>query len=142
VQQIVVTRDFDAPLERVWARYTDHRGWSRWAGIGRVTLAREGRPEPDGVGCVRVIGPGPFAVHEEVLEFEPPHRMVYALTEGLVPIRNHRGEVTFAPLPAGGTRVVWRCRFDSAVPLLGGLLEAGVKRMFTQVLARLAVRLS
>jgi len=141
VQHVEVIHDFAAPVERVWACYTDHRGWSRWVRLGRVTLAREGQPTPDGVGCVRVIGPGPFAVHEEVLVFEPSRRMVYALIKGAVPIRHHRGEVTFAALPDGRSRVTWRCQFDSIVPGLGPLVRRGVARMFAQVLSRMASQL-
>jgi uncharacterized protein YndB with AHSA1/START domain len=142
VQHVEVSRDFAAPVERVWACYTDHRGWSRWARLGRVTLAREGQPTADGVGCVRVIGSGLLAVHEEVRVFEPPNRMVYALVKGAVPIRNHEGEVTFATLPDGQTRITWRCRFDSIVPGLGPVIRGAVARMFAQVLARMASQLS
>ena len=142
MQQLEVTHDFAAPVERVWACYTDHRGWSRWARLGRVTLTRAGQPTADGVGCVRVIGSGPFAVHEEVRVFEPPRRMVYTLVKGAVPIRNHEGEVTFTTLPDGRTRVTWRCRFDSLIPGLGPVIRAGVTRMFAQVLARMTPQLS
>jgi uncharacterized protein YndB with AHSA1/START domain len=137
-----VQHDYDAPIERVFACYTDHRGWTRWAGLGRVTLAREGTPTPDGVGCVRVITTGRVAVQEEVRAFEPPHRMVYALVKGAVPIRDHEGEVTFEALPGDRTRVRWRCRFASMIPGLGPVLRFGVSRMFTQVLARMTAQFS
>jgi uncharacterized protein YndB with AHSA1/START domain len=142
VERIQVTQDYEAPIERVWACYTDHRGWSRWARLGRVTLAREGSPTPDGTGCIRVIGPGPFAVQEEVLEFEPPRRMVYSLVKGMVPIRDHRGEVTFTALAPARTRVTWRCQFESMLPLAGPLIRTGVSRMFAAVLLRMTARLS
>lgn len=142
MQQIQVTHDYDAPVERVWACYTDHRGWTRWARLGRVTLAREGQPTPDGVGCIRAITTLGFTVQEEILAFEPPRRMVYSLIRGAVPLRNHQGEVLFEPLPGGGTRVTWRCQFDAMIPLLGGVLRDGVARMFAQVLARMTSQLS
>jgi uncharacterized protein YndB with AHSA1/START domain len=142
VVQIRVSHDYDAPIERVWACYTDHRGWSRWARIGRVTLAREGQPTPDGVGCIRAITTLGVTIQEEVLAFEPPRRMTYTLIRGAVPIRNHQGEVRFEPLPGGRTHVTWRCQFDSMIPFLGGVLRHGVARTFAQVLARMTTQLS
>ena len=137
-----MTHEYDAPVERVWACYTDHRGWTHWARIGRVTLAREGQPTPDGAGCIRAITTLGFTVQEEVLAFEPPGRMAYALIRGAVPIRNHQGEVVFEPLPGGRTRVTWRCRFDSMLPFLGGVLRNGIARMFAQVLDRMTPQLT
>jgi uncharacterized protein YndB with AHSA1/START domain len=142
VQQVRVSQDYDAPPERVWACYTDHRGWTRWARLGRVTLAREGQPTADGVGCIRAITTLGFTVQEEVLVFEPPRRMVYTLTRGAVPIRNHQGEVLCEPLPGDRTRLTWRCQFDSMIPGLGGVLQTGVARMFAQVLLRMVPQLS
>ena len=139
MQQVEVVRRLDAPPARVFSRYTDHRGWTDWAGLGRVTLDRVGTPTPDGVGCVRKITTAGFSVYEEVTHFEPDRRMVYRLVRGAVPIRNHEGEVLFEP-DGDGTRVTWRCRFDSMIPGLGGLLRRGIARMFGDVLDRLARR--
>lgn len=125
------------PIEDVWAHYTDHVSWGRWAGLGPVRLAREGVPAPNGVGCVRVIGFGPFAVHEEVLEFEAPRRMTYAIVGGAVPLRDHHGEVTFQA-EGDATRIVWRCRFRPALPGTGGLARLLLTRLFRRVLANLS----
>lgn len=137
MQHVEVSHVYDAPIERVWERYTDHRGWTRWARVGRVTLAREGTPTPDGVGCVRRIVTGGFAVEEEVTAFEPPRRMTYTLVRGAVPMRNHAGEVLFEPLGPQRTRVTWRCRFDGVLPGIGPLVRLGITRLFATVLARL-----
>lgn len=138
MQQIEVQRVFDAPVERVWARYTDHRSWTDWAGIGTVELERAGTPPPNGVGCVRVFSnAGIRLVYEEVVEFEPPRRMTYKIVRGAVPLKNHFGEVTLEPA-SPGTRLVWRAQFDSRIPGLGGLFRVLIARMFRQALAGLA----
>ncbi len=137
MQQIEVSRTIPAPLAAVFARYTDHAGWSSWAGLGRVRLGREGRPERDGTGCVRVIGGGPLAVHEEVLSFEPPRRMTYRVVKGLLPMRDHFGEVAFEAVPEG-TRIVWRCRFESALPGAGPATAWVVRQVFARVLRKLS----
>jgi len=139
MQHVEVSQYVGAPPEAVWARYTDHRSWTEWAGIGTVTLDRQGMPAPNGVGCVRVISAGGTRTFEEILSYEPPHRMTYTLRKGAAPIRDHLGEVVFTPEGAG-TRVTWRCRFESRIPGLGGLFRFGITRLFARVLRRLAAQ--
>jgi uncharacterized protein YndB with AHSA1/START domain len=139
MQQVEVRRRIAGRPEDVFAAYTDHVSWSEWAGMGPVRLAREGVPAPNGVGCVRVIGPRFAAAHEEVLSFEPPKRMTYRIVGGLPLLRDHLGEVEFAP-DGDGTLVAWRCRFESRIPGLGGLLRRGIARAFRGALDGLARR--
>lgn len=137
MQHVEVEAIIPAAIDKVWARYTDHVSWSRWAGLGPVHLDREGSPPPNGVGCIRVIGRGRLAVREEVVDFEPPRRMTYRIIGGAVPLRDHFGEVLFEP-EGEATRIVWRCRFRSGIPGLGGVARRLISRMFRNVLAALA----
>jgi uncharacterized protein YndB with AHSA1/START domain len=137
MQHIEVTRRFAAPPQAVWDVYTDHAGWRDWAGIGPSELVREGSPQRNGVGAVRALGSRPARALEEVLEFEPPKRMTYRLVGGVPLLRDHLGEVRFEP-DGDGTRVVWRCRFESRIPGLGGVLRGFVTRMFRRALDGLA----
>jgi uncharacterized protein YndB with AHSA1/START domain len=129
VQRVEVEAVIPAPVDAVWRRYTDHARWNEWAGVGRSRLVRAGHDERNGVGAVRALGPPPFAASEEVLEFEPPRRMVYTVRRGPLPMRGHRGEVVFEERGAT-TRVVWRCTFESALPGLGPLMRLAVTRVF------------
>lgn len=140
MQHVRVERHFDAPIETVWARYTDHVSWTRWAGLGRVRLDRTGEPPPNGVGCVRVISSAGVSAFEEVLSFEPPRRMTYRVLRGGIPIRDHLGEVDFSE-EEGGTRIVWRCRFESKIPGLGSAFRWLVTTVFRRALAGLAADL-
>jgi uncharacterized protein YndB with AHSA1/START domain len=117
--------------------YTDHASWAEWAGGRASRLERPGDPAPNGVGCVRVLGPGPLAAHEEILSFEPPKRMTYRIVGGGAPFRDHLGEVAFEP-DGDGTRIVWRCRFESKIPGLGRFFRFMVSRLFRGVLDGLA----
>ena len=56
----------EAPVQAVWDRYTDHRSWTEWAGVGTVRLDRPGVPPPNGVGSVRAISSAGVKVLEEV----------------------------------------------------------------------------
>ena len=134
--RIEVEHTFAAPREKVWSRYTDHAGWTDWAGAGTVWLEREGEPHRDGVGCVRVIANPGVRVREEVIAFEPPERMVYRLIGGPVPMTNHEGEVRFEDL-GGSTRLVWRVRFDGTLPGSTWVLERGLPLLFRRILRRL-----
>ena len=82
-REIVVEHRFTAAVDVVWEKVSDHCGMRRWLVPGMsVRLQREGDPAPNGKGAVRVIeGAGVRAV-EEVVEFEPPNRMVYVVLSG------------------------------------------------------------
>jgi len=137
VQKIEVRHVFDKPVQAVWDRYTDHVGWTKWAGLGTARLTREGVPAPNGVGCVRAFSrAGITAVQEEVTSFDPPRRMTYRIVKGGGPIKDHRGEVVFEPHP-DGTLLTWRVQFRSGIPGLGGILRAMIEGMFRRALAHL-----
>jgi hypothetical protein len=102
-----------------------------------VTLARQGKPTPNGVGCIRLIRTAGVGVQEEVLSFDRPRRMTYSLIRGPVPMKDHLGEVLFEPAD-GGTRVTWRCRFNSMIPGMGGAQRWFITRLFRTALEGLA----
>lgn len=133
MQEIEVEHRYAAPPQAVWDVYTDHASWKDWAGVPQARLAKEGSPNPNGVGCVRELGVGPSRALEEVVDFEPPKRMAYKVVGGIMPIRDHLGEVFFEP-DGDGTRIVWRCRFDSKIPGLGWLLRLGITGFFRNAL--------
>jgi uncharacterized protein YndB with AHSA1/START domain len=133
---VTVERSFDHPIEAVFRRYTDHAGWSDWAGFGKVRLVREGSPERDGTGSVRAFANAP-GLQEEVTRFEPPSRMDYRISQGGFPLTDHHGEVHFET-EGKGTRVTWRVSFRSRLPGTGWALRRGIDMMFRRVLAGLA----
>jgi SAM-dependent methyltransferase/uncharacterized protein YndB with AHSA1/START domain len=140
MQHVEVERRFAAPPAQVWKVYTDHAGWSAWAGLGRARLETEGHPDRNGVGAVRCFTTGGVSVFEEVLSFEPPKRMTYRVVRGGIPImKDHLGEVLLEP-DGAGTRLIWRCRFDSSLPGLGPPMRWLVTRLFRRALAGLAKR--
>ena len=130
MQHVEVVHRFNAPPQAVWDVYTDHARWSEWAGTPGSRLVKEGSRERNGTGAVRAFLGG---LREEVLDFEPPKRMTYRVVGGLFPIRDHLGEVTLEP-DGDGTRLVWRCRFESRIPGLGGILQRFVTATFRRAL--------
>ncbi|MGH7295752.1 MAG: SRPBCC family protein [Polyangiaceae bacterium] len=138
MKRVEVERVIAAPPEEVFARYTDHAGWSRWAGAGKVSLAREGSPDRNGVGCVRSFDSA-FGLQEEVVEFDPPRHMAYRVVRGGFPIKDHRGEVTFEPHPRG-TRVVWSVSIGSRLPFTERAIGRFLGMMFARFLRRFEER--
>jgi uncharacterized protein YndB with AHSA1/START domain len=134
MRRVEVERIIEAPPEVVFARYTDHAGWTAWAGTGKVSLAREGAPDKNGVGCVRAFESA-MGLREEVIEFDPPHRMAYRIAHGGFPIKDHRGEVRFEP-HARGTRLVWSVEFGSRIPFSERAIAGFLGRMFDRLLTR------
>jgi uncharacterized protein YndB with AHSA1/START domain len=134
VIEIEVTQKIPAPPAEVWAVYTDHAAF--WSFMGRAEIERVGEDDPNGSGCIRVLGPGRFAAREEILDFDPPKRLTYAVLPGGPPLKNHLGEVLFEE-EAGGTRIVWRARFESRIPGLGFILRIVVQRVFARALTHL-----
>jgi uncharacterized protein YndB with AHSA1/START domain len=134
--QIELAQHVSAPPARVFALYTDHVGWEKWAGVKEVVLRQTGDPPPNGLGAIRVIRASGMAIEEEVTAFEPPTRMAYRLVAG-APVRDHEGVVRFEP-DGVGTRVTWTVRFRPVVPGTGWLLRRILERSLRDVLAKLA----
>ncbi len=116
----------------VWAILADARTWDTWGPWTSAELEREGAPEPDGVGAIRVFTKKPIVSREEVVAFEPPSRLAYRLLSGL-PVRDYNAEVRVTPRESG-SEVHWRSEFDSNVPGMRAFLG----RIIPSVAARLA----
>jgi uncharacterized protein YndB with AHSA1/START domain len=143
MRRVEVERLFSHPVDRVFRRYTDHAGWSDWAGLGRVRLVREGAPDRNGVGAVRAFSIAP-GLREEVIVFEPPApgggapaRMEYRVLPGPVPMEDHHGEALFVP-EGPSTRLTWTVTFRSRIPGLGWPIEVALGVLFSRMLASLA----
>lgn len=119
-----------APREVVWKVMTDHTRYARWGSAKTVTMERLGDPDPNGVGAVRAFHAGPSKVREEVVEFEPPVRMVYRLASG-VPVRDYRAEMVLDEERTGDdvvTVLTWSSSFTPKLPLTGALLQRVMSR--------------
>ena len=137
MQNVEVRRTVSATPEQVWDVYTNHGSWKSWAGMTHSSLFVAGTPHKNGTGAVRRLGSYGFKAHEEILDFDPPKRMTYRVVKGMPAMKNHLGEVLFEP-SGKGTRITWRCRFDSRVPGFGPILRLYITRFFRNALDGLA----
>ncbi len=133
MQIVDVSLELKAPIDTAWRLLSDHESWTRWAGFGRVVRERDGAPEQNGVGAIRRM---PGGGREEVVRYGPGFTLGYRVISGL-PLRDHLGEVDFAPLGPDRFQARWRCRFDSTIPGAGPLMRVGVTWIFRRMLRRL-----
>jgi uncharacterized protein YndB with AHSA1/START domain len=124
-------RQVAAPPEIVFDVLTDHRRYTEITQLRRAELEREGKPEPDGVGAIRVLGLAGPPMREEVLAYERPYRFSYTLLSGL-PVRDHVGTVELSP-SEGGTEVVYAIHTTPTIPFAGAptifFMKQGIKTL-------------
>lgn len=137
MQHVEMKRTFSATPEQVWNVYTDHANWKAWSGVSHSSLEVVGKPDRNGTGAVRCLGTYKMNALEEILEFDPPRRMTYRVVKGGLGMKNHLGEVFFDPA-GDGTKITWRCRFDSKVPGFSRIMRGIVTRVFRDALDGLA----
>lgn len=137
--------EVDAPQNVMWRVVTDHVRWSEWMPAKKVLLEKEGSPERNGVGAVRVfkiIG-GISAAKEEIVEWEPPHSMSYILHSSF-PTKNYRSTVKLVPDGDDKCRLFWESNWESVIPgwLGGKMLGNRVKKMLHSAAEKMAVAAS
>ena len=136
-----VSANIAAPVDVVWALLADHRHYCEWAAMSSSSLEREGSPEPDGVGAIRVLGTANVLSREQIVEFDPPDHLAYTLLSGL-PISNYRSDVTLTDHPGPRTLLTWASSYDARVgtgwPMK--LFLQFVRGDFARRLSRAAVR--
>ena len=130
-----------APVEEVWPLIGEARRWKEWSFLDRTELSRAGTPVPDGLGAVRRFTSHGVGSTEEVVAWEPPHHLGYAILKGF-PARHYRADVHCTP-EGTGTLITWSATFDEKVPGTGHLMVLVVRallRHFATAVARYADR--
>ncbi len=111
--EIVSTRRMNAPRTTVWACHTDPARLALWWGPAGFTNEFETFELRPG-GAWRLVMRGPdgaaFRLEKRFVEVLPPERLVH---DHIDPVHAFRMTVALAE-DAGGTRIPWRMRFDSA----------------------------
>jgi uncharacterized protein YndB with AHSA1/START domain len=126
MQRVEVRHDFALPVERVYGYLSEHENLGALFGA-RVERVRDGDTSRNGVGSVRRLKVGPLPWFAETVTQAVPSELIeYRITRGGI-LRNHRGEMRFAPSETG-TRLDYLIEFDGLVPLTGPLVKASLER--------------
>ena len=136
---ILVTQEFNAPAERVFAALDDNATMGRWLGV-KVDVIKS--PPDKGVGTVRRLHIGLQKIDEEILEREVPKRITYKIVRGLFPLSYHRGEINVRSLSPQRSSAEWRIELESKIPGLGALVRAGLGLGIKRALKKLAAQLA
>jgi uncharacterized protein YndB with AHSA1/START domain len=129
-------RQVAAPPEVVFDVLTDHRRYPEITSLRKAELEREGEPEPNGVGAIRVLTVAGPPMREEVLTYERPCRFSYKILSGL-PVRDHVGTVELQP-SGGGTEVTYAVKTTPTLPLGGSAFMLVLKKAIRDLLGGVA----
>ena len=131
-----VTREFSAPVERLFDHLAEHENLGETLGA-RIERVRDGSESRNGVGSVRKLTVGGVMSFEEtVLVCVPNERIEYAITKGS-PLRGHHGVMLFSSTPAGGSRLDYTITFGSPIPGVATIVAATLRRSIPRGLAKL-----
>jgi uncharacterized protein YndB with AHSA1/START domain len=111
-REVVTSRLFDAPPERVFEAFRDPDRLARWWGPdGFTNTIHEFDPRPGGAWRLTMHGPdGTDYLNESVFVEVAPERIVF---DHLEPVHKFRMTITLGE-HGGKTNATWRMHFDSA----------------------------
>jgi uncharacterized protein YndB with AHSA1/START domain len=133
-QELVITREFDAPRELVFKAYTDPELYIQWLGPRRLKMSLE-KFEPTNGGSWRYIhrdeNGNEFAFHGVHHEVTHPQRIISTFEFEGLPEPGHVSleTATFEELSDGKTRVTTKAIFQSVADrdiMLQSGMEKGV----------------
>jgi uncharacterized protein YndB with AHSA1/START domain len=138
-REIVSTRVFDAPRERVFRAFSDPRVLARWWGPdGFTSTFQEFDFRPGGAWRFVMHGPDGADYRNEsaFIEVVSPERIVL---EHLRPMHRFLMTMTFAD-EAGKTRLTWRMEFESVAELnrVRAFIPVANEQNFDRLQAQLA----
>ena len=99
-----------APIEVTFATVAESGSYGQWAACRDAVLERDGIPDPNGLGAIRVLRlddavAGLIEIKEEINHYWPPYLFGYRVVAGS-PLKDHQGVATFVARD-GGTEVAW-----------------------------------
>lgn len=147
-QEIIITREFDAPRELVFAAYTDPKIYVQWLGPRRLAMTID-KFEPVTGGSWRYIHKDEtgteFAFHGVFHEVSSPLKIISTFEFEGLPARQSGGPetghvtldtTTFEALPDGRTKLTTQSVFQS-VEDRDGTLRSGMERGINDSYSRL-----
>lgn len=116
-EQVDITHDFDAPVERVFDHLGEHENLGPLFGI-RVQRLRSGEVDRNGVGSVRKLSlRGLLPFEETITAYRPNELIEYRITKG-TPLKDHLGTLRFEPLSDARSRLRWQISIEGPAPIV------------------------
>lgn len=130
-QEILVTREFDAPREMVFHAYTDPALLVQWLGPRFLTMRLE-KFEPQNGGSYRYVQTDPagneYGFHGVIHEVEKPERIIQTFEFEGLPEKGHVVLQTarFEALPNNRTKITTQLLFQSVADR-DGMVQSGME---------------
>lgn len=131
-----IHRTINAPVEKVFDAFTDHRNYARVSPLRKSTLDREGTPAPNGVGAIRRLALAGPPIVEEVTAYERPSRFAYKVLKG-IPVSEQQGEVRLRDV-GGATELTYTVCFTAKVPRTEAVLAPIQRQAIGQLVSGIA----
>ncbi len=140
MQQVLVERDFDQPVDRLFAYLSEHENLGTIFPLD-VERVRDGENgDRNGVGSVRRLSLKGLAPFEETVTAVQPNRLIeYRITKGS-PMRGHRGQMEFSERDGGGSHLRYEIVFGAKVPGLDRVVAASLRRSIARGLDTVAAQ--
>jgi uncharacterized protein YndB with AHSA1/START domain len=139
--EIIITREFDAPRERVFKAFTDPTIYSQWLGPRELTMRIE-TFEPKNGGRYRYVSKDKegheFAFHGVYHEISAPERIIDTWEYEGLPEKGHviLETAKFEELPGDRTKLVSQAVYQSVADRDGMLqsnMEKGVRESYERL---------
>lgn len=135
-RHIEIIKDFNAPVERVFAFLGEHENLGIIFAPAQIRRISDGQGARNGVGSARemkiLVGP---SFVETVTAYKENELIEYRITRGS-PLKNHCGVMRFSAIP-GGTRLHYTIEFAGKFPLVAELvkpvLEQGIRKGLNKI---------
>jgi uncharacterized protein YndB with AHSA1/START domain len=132
-QYINIIKEFDAPVEKVFATLSEHENLNKIFAPAKITRISNGKDSRNGVGSARKMSiPLAPSFVETNLVYQENKLIEYAITSGIAPIKAHRGIMKFSDLGNNRSRLDYSITFKGRVPFIGSIikiaLENGINR--------------
>jgi uncharacterized protein YndB with AHSA1/START domain len=130
-QEVIITREFDAPRDLVFRAFTDPKLYVQWLGPRRLKMTLE-KFEPRSGGSWRYThedqGGNKFGFHGVIHEVHAPDRIIDTFEFEGMPEKGHVSLQTarFEELPGGRTRVTAQAVFQSVADR-DGMVQSGME---------------
>jgi uncharacterized protein YndB with AHSA1/START domain len=140
-QEIIITREFEAPRELVFKTFTDKKLYAQWLGPRGYTM-KIVRFEPKNGGGWRYVQKDQkgkeFGFHGVYHEILPPERMIDTFEFEGLPEKGHVSFETakFEELPGGKTKLVIQTIFQSVQDrdaMIKSGMEGGMNESFDRL---------
>lgn len=136
-QQVHVVKEFNAPVAQLFAFLSEHENLSAIFFPAKVTRIKDGVGARNGVGSARKMSiPLSPSFVETTQVYKENELIEYAITEGISPIKNHRGVMKFYDLGAR-SKLDYTIEFKGRLPFIGPIVRLALQNGIEQGLKKI-----